>query len=395
MRTKLMAGTAMTAVAVLALTACSPGTETTGGAEAGGLEITVPDLPMHEEMGDFEGEVNIVAWSGFVEPDWSDAFTDETGCVVNRRVAGTSDEMVQLMRTGDYDLVSASGDASLRLIAGGDVAPLNLDLIPNFGDDIVEGMKGQIYDTINGKSYGVPIGRGANILQYNSDVVEEEPTSWDVAWEADSPYAGEIIAYDAPIYIADAAVYLMAHEPDLGIANPYALDQDQLNAAIELLQQQNSIVSEYWADPAAQITSFVGGTTNLGTSWEVLRKLTEDEKFKSVLPEEGSTGWSDAWMLSAESANPNCAYAWMDYTSAPDVNGAIAMNFGMAPANAAFCETSDEAQEHCDYFNATDEEYFEQVWFWTTPIEQCIDGRTDVTCTNFQQWTDAWLTVKG
>lgn len=394
MHTKILAASAMTAVAVLALSACSPAADESSG-ESGELKITVPDIPTQEELGDFEGEVNIVAWSGFVEADWSDAFTAETGCVVNRRVAGTSDEMVQLMRTGDYDLVSASGDASLRLIAGGDVQPLNLDLIPNFGDDIVEGMKGQLYDTINGKSYGIPIGRGANILQYNSEVVTEEPTSWDVAWEADSPYAGKVIAYDAPIYIADAAVYLMAHEPDLGITNPYALDEEQLAAAVDLLKQQNEIVSEYWSDPAAQITSFAGGTTVLGTSWEVLRKLAEDEKFKSVLPEEGSTGWSDAWMLATEAKNPNCAYAWMDYASSPEVNGAIAMNFGMAPANAAFCETSPEAEAHCDYYNATNEEYFDKVWFWTTPIDQCLDGRTDVRCTDFQQWTDAWLSIKG
>lgn len=392
MRSKIFTGAAILAVAALALTGCSTDAD---GTAAGGLSIDVPDIPMVEELGEMESEVNIVAWSGFVEPAWTDGFTAQTGCTVNRRVAGTSDEMVQLMRTGDYDIVSASGDASLRLIAGGDVQPINLDLVPNFGDDIVEGMKGQIYDTINGKSYGVPIGRGANILQYNSEVVTEAPTSWDVAWEADSPYAGQIIAYDAPIYIADAAVYLMATQPDLGITNPYALDQTQLDAAIALLKQQNEIVSEYWADPAAQITSFIGGTSTVGTSWEVLRKLSEDDKFKSVLPEEGSTGWSDAWMIAAESKSPNCAYAWVDYTSEASVNGAIAMNFGMAPANAAFCETSDEAAAHCEYFNATDEEYFSNVWFWTTPIEQCIDGRTDVTCTNFQQWTDAWLGVKG
>lgn len=393
MKGRLFSGAAALAAAALVLTGCAGGSEDSGA--AGGLSIDVPDVPMLEELGEFEDSVDIVAWSGFVEPAWTEAFTQETGCVVNRRVAGTSDEMVQLMRTGDYDLVSASGDASLRLIAGGDVAPINLELIPNFGDDIVPGMKGQLYDTINGKSYGVPIGRGANILQYNSEVVTEEPTSWSVAWEKDSPYAGKIIGYDAPIYIADAAVYLMATQPELGIKNPYALDKDQLAAAIELLQQQNPIVSEYWADPAAQITSFVGGNTVVGTSWEVLRKLTEDDKFKSVLPEEGSTGWSDAWMISAESDSPNCAYAWMDYTSSPKVNGAIAMNFGMAPANAAFCDMSEEAKAHCDYYNALDEDYFKKVWFWTTPIEQCIDGRTDVQCTNFQEWTDAWLTVKG
>ncbi|MBU1250317.1 ABC transporter substrate-binding protein [Chryseoglobus sp. 28M-23] len=381
---------AFAAAATLVLVGCSTDAQT-----GDGLFIDVPDVPMLEELGEAEGSVDIVAWSGFVEPEWADTFTEETGCVVNRRVAGTSDEMVTLMRTGEYDLVSASGDASLRLIAGGDVAPINLDLIPNFGDDIVEGMKGQVYDTINGNSYGVPIGRGANILQYNSEVIPEAPESWDVVWEADSPYAGQIIAYDAPIYIADAAVYLMATQPELGITNPYALDQTQLDAAIALLQQQNDIVSEYWADPVAQITSFAGGTTVVGTSWEILRKLTGDDKFQGTLPVEGSTGWSDAWMISSESDSPNCAYLWMDYTSAPDVNGAIAMNFGMAPANAAFCETSDEAAAHCEEFNATNEDYFDQVWYWTTPIEQCVDGRTDVQCTNFQQWTQAWLTVKG
>ena len=392
MRKQLMALSAMTAAAALLLAGCATPTGTDGSGE---LVFDVPDVPMLEALGDAEGSVDIVAWSGFVEPAWSDAFTEETGCVVNRRVAGTSDEMVQLMRTGDYDLVSASGDASLRLIVGGDVAPINRDLIPNFGDDIVPGMQGQLYDTINGNVYGVPIGRGANILQYNTEVVPETPTSWDIVWEADSPYAGQIIAYDAPIYIADAAVYLMYHQPELGITNPYALDDTQLAAAVDLLKQQNDIVAEYWADPVAQITSFVGGTTVAGTSWEILRKLSGDDRMQGTLPQEGSTGWSDAWMISSESDSPNCAYLWMDYTSAAEVNGAIAMNFGMAPANGAFCELNDEAAAHCEEFNALNEEYFENVWYWTTPIEQCIDGRTEVECTSFQDWTNAWATIKG
>ena len=383
---------ALIAAVGLALSGCA--SSSGGDAAPGEISIDVPDIPPIEQLGDTEKELNIVAWSGFVEDAWAKPFEDATGCTVNRKVAATSDEMVQLMRTGEYDLVSASGDASLRLIVDGNVQPLTTDLIPNFGDDIVEGMKGQMYDTLNGNVYGIPIGRGANILQYDSSVVTEDPTSWDIVWEKDSPYAGKIAAYDSPIYIADAAIYLMEHEPDLGITNPYALDDAQLQAATDLLKQQNGMVSEYWS-PATNVTSFTGGNTVVGTSWEVLRKATQDEKFKSVLPQEGSTGWSDAWMLASESKNPNCAYAWMDYTSAPDVNGQIAMNFGMAPANAAFCDTSDEAKAHCDYFNATDEEYYKQVWFWTTPIDQCLDGRTDVQCTNYQDWTQAWATVKG
>lgn len=387
---QMLPAVALASAAALVLSGCSGGSDSSSGE----LQIEVPDIPMIEKLGDNEKEVNIVAWSGFVEPAWTDKFEAETGCTVNRKIAGTSDEMVQLMRTGNYDLVSASGDASLRLIVGGDVQPLNMDLIPNFGDDIVEGMKGQVYDTLNGKSYGVPIGRGANILQYNTDVVTEAPTSWDVVWESDSPYAGKILAYDAPIYIADAAVYLMHHQPDLGIKNPYALDETQLAAAIDLLKQQNQIIGDYWSDPTAQITAFNGGDAVVGTSWEILKKLSANDKLQGVLPEEGATGWSDAWMLATKTKNPNCAYAWMNYTSSPEVNGQIAMNFGMAPANAAFCELNDEARAHCEEFKATDEEYFKKVWFWTTPIEQCIDGRKDVKCTNFQQWTSAWLTVK-
>ncbi|MFZ9806232.1 MAG: extracellular solute-binding protein [Ilumatobacteraceae bacterium] len=366
-----------------------------GDGDAADVEIKVPDIAMHEEMGAFEGELNIVNWSGFVEPAWTDKFTADTGCKVNPRVAGTSDEMVTLMRTGQYDIVSASGDAALRLIVGGDVQPLNIDLIPNFSDDIAEGMKGNVYDTVNGKPYGVPIGRGANLLQYNETVTGGAPESWDVVWELDTPYKGKITAYDAPIYIADAAVYLMYHKPELGIKNPYALDQDQLAAAIDLLKQQNQVIGEYWSDPVAQITSFVGGNTVVGTSWEVLRKFAAQDNLKTTLPKEGSTGWFDSWLVSATTPNINCAYAWMDYTSRPEVNGAIAVNFGMAPANTAFCKSSAEAQAHCDTFFAEDEEFFKKVWPWTTPIETCVDGRKDVKCTSFQEWTNAWATVKG
>ncbi len=398
MRMKRILMPIMALAAAGALVACSG-----ADGDTGSLSIEVPDLPVHKALGEGEGQVNIIAWPGFVEDgtnnpdaDWVTAFTEETGCVVNRKLGETSDQMVTLMRTGDYDLVSASGDASLRMIAGGDVAPLNLDLIPNFGD-VVEGMKGQIYDTINGESYGIPIGRGANVLQYNTDKVTEAPTSWDVVWEKDSPYAGKIIAYDSPIYIADAAVYLMEHQKDLGITNPYALDETQLAAAVDLLKQQNPMVSEYWSLYTNNVSSFQSGTSTTGTSWQVIASVLQgmDEPIEVVLPKEGSTGWSDTWMLSSTSKNPNCAYMWLDYSTSPDVNGAIAQNFGMAPANAKSCEGSDANVAHCDTFHATDEEYFKNVWFWTTPIEQCIDGRTDVVCTNYQQWTEAWASVKG
>ncbi len=86
-------------------------------------------------IGAGEGELNVIAWEGYTQPEWVKPFTQQTGCKVNAKYAGSSDEMVTLMRQGggsQYDLVSASGDASVRLIRGGDVQPVNVALIPGW-----------------------------------------------------------------------------------------------------------------------------------------------------------------------------------------------------------------------------------------------------------------------
>ena len=62
--------------------------------------------------------------------DWVTKFEADTGCKVNVKTAGTSDEMVSLMTQGGYDLVTASGDASLRLIRGGTVQPVDISKVP-------------------------------------------------------------------------------------------------------------------------------------------------------------------------------------------------------------------------------------------------------------------------
>ena len=198
-----------------------------------------------------EGQVSIISWAGYVEDgsndpayDWVTGFEEKTGCEVASKTFNTSDEAVNLMKTGDYDVVSASGDASLRLIAAGDVQPVNTDLIPSY-EAVYDFLKDQPWNTVDGEHYGVPHGYGANLLLYNTDVFPEAPTSWDVVFDKAGENSGKITAYDNPIYIADAAVYLMEHQPDLGIENPYALDEEQFQAAVDLLKEQRPHVGEY------------------------------------------------------------------------------------------------------------------------------------------------------
>ncbi|MFI6319294.1 ABC transporter substrate-binding protein [Nonomuraea sp. NPDC050556] len=368
--------------------------------KAGGF--TPPKIDALKSLGAGEGQVNLVAWAGYAEDgsndkavDWVHPFEQASGCKVNTKTAATSDEMVALMKTGEYDAVSASGDASLRLIASGDVAPVNTALVPNYAD-VFAGLKDKPWNTIGGVNYGVPHGRGANLLMWRTDQVKTEPDSWSVVFDPASPYKGKVTAYDSPIYIADAALYLMTAKPDLGIKNPYALDDKQFAAAVDLLKQQRTVIGEYWSDYTKEIQAFKSGDSVLGTTWQVIVNLAQADKapVKAVLPKEGGTGWSDTWMVAAKAKNPNCAYRWLDWIISPKANAAVAEWFGEAPANAKACDmTADKS--FCDTFHATDEDYFSKVHFWTTPIAQCLDGRTDVKCTDYSQWTRAWTEIKG
>jgi len=354
-----------------------------------------------ESVGDGEGQVNLIAWAGYVESgqtdpkvDWVTPFTQETGCKVNVKTGNTSDEMVTLMRTGNYDGVSASGDATLRLIAGGDVAPVNTDLIPNYADVFAE-LKDQKHNSVEGQMYGIPHGRGANLLMWRTDMVEPAPDSWGAVFDPNSPYKGKVTAYDNPIYIADAALYLMKTKPDLGIENPYELDDKQFNAAVDLLKQQRTIIGEYWSDYTKEQAAFASGNSVIGTTWQVIANLLVADKAKvqTVLPKEGATGWSDTWMISSTAKNPNCMYKWMNHIVSPKANAEVAEWFGEAPSNAKSCDLT-AAKDHCAVYHADDEAYFDRVWYWTTPQKDCGDDRGEV-CKDYSEWVQAWTEIKG
>ncbi|BDZ64507.1 extracellular solute-binding protein [Agromyces mangrovi Wang et al. 2018] len=381
--------TALAVASVAVLTACG----TTSGSSDGGEAAT--------ELGDYEGQVSLLAWPGYVEDgsndpnvDWVTPFEEATGCMVTSKTYGTSDEAFNLMKTGEYDVVAASGDATLRLIAAGDVAPVNTDLIPNY-EGIYDFLKEKEWNSVDGVAYGVPHGYGANLLMYNTDEVTPAPTSWDVVFDAAADYDGKVTAYDSPIYIADAAVYLMAHQPELGIENPYALDETQFAAAVDLLKQQREHIGEYWSDYLKEIQAFETGDSVVGTTWQVIQNVLAASGATTdvVLPDEGATGWSDTWMIASEAESPNCAYAWLDYIASPEANAAATEYFGEAPSNEAACEFRSEGS--CEAYHAGDEEYASQIWYWTTPIAECVDGRTDVECVDYAGWTTAWQEIKG
>jgi len=368
--------------------------EDQGASSAGGEAYAGP-------VGDGEGRLTVLAWPGYAEDgstdpavDWVTPFEQASGCEVSVKTFATSNEAVQLFGGGDYDVVSASGDASLRLVYGEKVQPVNTDLVPNY-TDVIDELKDQEWNTVDGVAYGIPHGRGANLLLYTAAAYPTAPTSWADMWETGSPAAGKVSPYDDAIYIADAAVYLMATQPELGIENPYALDQEQFDAAIALLEQQKPLVAEYWGDVVKQGQGLASGSVTQAQGWQLTANIAnaDGEKVATTKPAEGATGWSDTWMVKAGTENINCAYKWLDHVVSPEVNAQIAEYFGEAPANAKSCALTTNP-EHCAVFHAEDAAYWEDVWYWTTPTEECIDGRTDAECVPYEEWVRAWSALR-
>jgi putative spermidine/putrescine transport system substrate-binding protein len=381
------------ALAALWLAACGP-TQPTAG----------PTQPPTEALGAGEGEVDIVAWAGYIERgesdpayDWATQFEQDTGCKVNVKVAATSDEMVQLMNGGGFDLVTASGDASNRLIAGGTVQPINIDLIPSY-KNVDERLQNAPWHTVDGAHYGTPYQWGPNVLMYNTDVFPEAPTSWDVVFTEQTlpdgqSNTGRVQAYDGPIYIADAALYLMAHNPELGITDPYQLNQTQFDAAVALLQQQRPLINRYWHDVTQQIDDFTNEGTVASSSWPYQVNLLQfdSQPIASTIPSEGATGWADTTMMHAQAAHPNCAYMWMEHSLDPKVQGDVAAWFGSVPAVPAACTGNELLTDTGCATNGYDN--FDKIHFWKTPFGAADCGGQ--ACVPYSDWVSAYNEIKG
>jgi len=371
---------------------------------AASVSISAAQADLVTEIGAAEGQVNIVAWPGYIERgetmkefDWVTKFEEATGCKVQVKTANTSDEMVALMNAGGFDLVTASGDASLRLIAGKRVQEVNIDLIPSWST-VDDRLKNAPWHTVNGKHYGTPYMWGPNVLMYNTNVFSEAPTSWSVVFEEQTlpdgqSNKGRVQAYDGPIHVADAANFLMYHKPELGITSPYELNQDQYDAALNLLREQRKLVGRYWHDAFIQMDDFKNEGVVASGSWPFQVNLLASEKqpVASVIPVEGATGWADTTMMHADAGNPNCAYMWMEHTLSSNLQSDLSVWFGANPSVLAACTDGRGMQtaEGCT-LNGLDD--FEKIKFWQTPVSKCP---SQGQCVPYYRWVSDYIGVIG
>jgi len=368
--------------------------------------MIVPSLALGrlERTAQTKGEraVDIVVWPGYIERggtdknyDWVTDFEKRTGCKVNVKTANTSDEMVALMNEGGFDLVTASGDASLRLIAGGRVQELNTRLIPSY-KNIDPRLQKAPWHFVNGKHFGVPYQWGYNVLAYNTNVFKSPPRSWDVVFkEMQLPDGksnkGRVQAFNSPIYIADAALHLMYNKPDLGIKNPYELNEEQYKEALQLLREQRKLVGRYWHDATAQIEDFKNETVVASSSWgfQVNTLQGQGKPIASVVPQEGVTGWADTTMMHVTARHPTCAYLWLEHSLNPKLQGDLASWFGSVPVVPAACKGNKLLGEKGCETNGMNE--FDKIWFWRTPSVSCGGN----VCVPYYRWVTDYIAILG
>ena len=378
-------------VAAIAGALCVPASGVSSAADSGSLPT---------KIGKGEGALNLIEWPAYSDKSFANKFIQQTGCKIHRKDAGTSNDMVALMRTGggggggQYDLVSASGDASLRLIRGGDVQPININLIPSW-KDFISIFKSPAHNTVGGAHYGVSVQWGPNTLLYNTKKVKPAPTSWASIY--DKKYKGKITVPDNPIQIADAALYLMKSKPNLGIRDPYELNKSQFDATVSLLKKQRSLIKKYWTTEPDEIGLFKSGDTVIGATWpyQTLQLQAAKAPVKELIPREGATGWADTWMLAKKAKHPNCAYLWMKYATTPQVEAKQALIFGETPVNPKACPFMNkiEAGSCAKYHLNQPLSYYQQIHFWKTPIADCGNGQKN--CMDYNAWQRAWTQVKG
>jgi putative spermidine/putrescine transport system substrate-binding protein len=390
-------GAAALLVGALALTAASCGGG--GGSETKASTTgTTQNLPA--SIGKGEGRLNLIEWPYYSDPSFAKKFTQQTGCVIHRKDAGSSNQMVSLMRAGggggggQWDLVSASGDATLRLIKGGDVKPVNVDLIPSW-KDFIPIFKSPAHNTVDGVHYGVSLQWGPNVLLYNHQKVKPGPTEWEALY--DTKYKGQITIPNNPIQIADAAFYLMHSQPNLGIKDPYELNKKQFDATVNLLKQQRKLVKLYWTYDTDGRAAFANGDVSLGAIWPVDTLALQEKKVPvtEVIPKEGATGWADTWMLAKKAPHPNCAYLWMKYVTTPQVQAQQALVFGETPVNPKACSHMNKIQAgSCAKYHLDEPlPWYNTIKFWKTPVADCGNGKND--CMDYNAWQTAWTQITG
>ena len=349
-----------------------------------------------------EGALRLLAPSGYVEDgsvdaqaDWVTSFRRKTGCRVMLSTAASAGGLISQFKAGQggaYDGVLAPPQVAGQLIAGRDVAPVNVRLVNGYTSLSAE-LRSLPGLRSGGNVYGIPYAWASYVLGYNTSRVKPAPRGWGAIFDPASAArnAGKITLPDSPLTIALAALYLKSAQPSLGISNPYELTQPQFDAAVRVLTGVRDDVSSFWSRDADAIGALGDGLDVLGAvaPHQVDDLMRAGRPAGSVSPATGVTAYADSWLVSASAPDPYCMYQWLSWSINPGVQEQVSVWTGLAPANPEVCARRDHRS--CAVYHVADPAYMDKVAFAQLPVAQCGDARR--SCVGYPQWQTAWSTI--
>ncbi len=347
-----------------------------------------------QPVGKGEGELSLLQWPGYSDPSFARSFERSTGCTITRTTVGSSADVTRLMRSGTYDLVSASGDVSGQLIAAKLVKQVDVGLVPAWRQ-LAPTFRSPAFNTVAGVHYGVTVLWTPNSLLYQRNRAKPAPVTWRAVY--DDRFRGKVSVPDNPMQIADAALYLQSTTPSLAIRDPYELRRPQFDAAVALLRRQHPLVTRYWQYAAEQISDYRTGKAVVGSSWPYQAQVltAANVPVRALVPRDGATAWADSWLLGAKAEHPNCAYRWLQHVLSAPVQATQALVLRESPANPGACALMEAAEQGlcAAYYASTPPSLLRKLRFWKTPVAQCgYDGRKD--CVPYAAWQKAWAKIR-
>ena len=256
--------------------------------------------------------VNVCSWGEYIDESLIDQFEEETGIRVNYQTAESNEALYSLLKSGggDYDVIVPSDYMIARLIEEDMLEELNYDSIPNFSL-IDDRFKNLSYDPEN--KYTVPYTWGTVGIIYNTTMVEEPITSWDVMYN--NTYAGDVLLINNSRDAIGMALKYLGYSVN-------TTDEAEIREAYQLLVDatNNDVYQGRVMDEVFQ--KMEGGNAAIATYYagDYLSMLENNEDLAFVIPEEGSNWFVDAMCVLKDAPHYEEAHEWINFIASTEAN---------------------------------------------------------------------------
>jgi spermidine/putrescine-binding protein len=310
-----------------------------------------------------EDSLSLLVWEGYADLSFIKPFEETHHCKIVASYMGTSDELVAKLRGGsaaNYDVISPSSDVATSIVRAGLVAPLDLAIIPSYGQLSTRLRDSQLAKA-NGQTFGVPFMWGPNPLLYDAAAFAQPPDSWTIFW--DPHYKQRISVWDDLSTLYLAAQVLGYDKPDP--SQLYNLTDEQLAAVRKKLIEMKPNIRKIWATGGELTNLFQNHEIVLAMGWPLntndLRKL--NFPIGETIPKENTTGWIDHLMITSASGHKDLAQAFLEYMIEANTQKMVADRTHYTPANpqaARFLSPEEIRILHLDNPDA----YMQRIYFW-------------------------------